>query len=1052
MRRIFLIILSLLVVDFVKSQSQDFFTAKNNQLLFPSPKAWAFVNYGDYPISYYSGGIQIDESLFQINVNDFKFPVNISYSFLENKPSTVPSLLGLGFSLKAGAAVTRVVKGFPDDKNGYYQNGGSLDVYNSNRSLYINDVMTGLIDSESDIYYYNIGDFSGSFYFDQNKNIVNTQANAVKIVPNFVGNSLVSFQIVAPNGIIYNLNNTEVSQYNNGTGLSLYNSAWYLSNIQLQNGEKIEFEYYPNSIDANATYINAYSKSQTAGVISFQVVQSLENTQIKNTRHYETYLKKITFPLGKLEFDMTPRSDKGGEHAKKLSSIGLYDYLGAILKKYDFEYIENQNERLKLSKIYESNGIERKLFRGFGYNNTKLPWNSSSDPYFTNQVDYWGYYNGQGTNESKSMVPQTVFDGKLYGEAIRSANVTFAQAEILNKINYPTGGFTEFQYELNDFSDQGESFSPYDEGRIEDRSFALEYEDGEFLEDPYNLTFKLEVQTIVTLYKSIKGAGPNTKWVTANTTSESKDVTLNPGIYNVGTLLNANYLQSNDNSDVLSARGSVSYKSVILTPIGAGKNGQGAGLRISKIINNDGVKNSTKKLFYTDNIGEQRSSGILTLMPSFVISANQVINGSTGVFMSSSPILSYNESELIGYSCVIQQNDDLSYTKFYYSTLADYPDGVVEYEIGNTTSLLKSRYSNRDLRGKLIKQELYNASGTLLRTLTYTYQLYNDVRTKNIEFLMTMPLFPVQLKNHENNIFINNDLATFAAKFPRNFYFNPLVREKITDLNNNTNTETVKNFAYTNMKHPFETSVSIINSKGAKITDFTTFPLDYKSGFSELINKNILSIPIENVLVKDDNGISYVLKGTLNEYQSNGTLKRNFVLPVLQPIKDFKFSNLDNGVVPPSIVYSDFLKDLNYEINIKDAKYDNYLNIIEMQESNKAVVSYLWGYRGHYPIAEIKNATYAEVVAVLTQPVIDNLNLISVSENTINNAITKLRTAIPKAIITSYSYKPFIGMASKTDSRGVTEYYKYDGMQRLQAILDHLNYLKKSFDYHHKMN
>lgn len=73
-------------------------------------------------------------------------------------------------------------------------------------------------------------------------------------------------------------------------------------------------------------------------------------------------------------------------------------------------------------------------------------------------------------------------------------------------------------------------------------------------------------------------------------------------------------------------------------------------------------------------------------------------------------------------------------------------------------------------------------------------------------------------------------------------------------------------------------------------------------------------------------------------------------------------------------------------------------------------------------------------------------------ESLINNAAAKLRNSLPQAMVSSYTYRPLVGMTSKTDARGITEYYKYDGMQRLQAILDHLNYVNKSFDYHYRPN
>ncbi|MNH19270.1 hypothetical protein D3C79_789970 [compost metagenome] len=63
-----------------------------------------------------------------------------------------------------------------------------------------------------------------------------------------------------------------------------------------------------------------------------------------------------------------------------------------------------------------------------------------------------------------------------------------------------------------------------------------------------------------------------------------------------------------------------------------------------------------------------------------------------------------------------------------------------------------------------------------------------------------------------------------------------------------------------------------------------------------------------------------------------------------------------------------------------------------------------------------------------------------------------VRSKLPQQRVITYTYKPLVGLTSKTDARGITEYYKYDGMQRLQAILDQVGNVTKAFDYHYHSN
>ncbi|WP_333575989.1 hypothetical protein [Sphingobacterium sp.] len=77
------------------------------------------------------------------------------------------------------------------------------------------------------------------------------------------------------------------------------------------------------------------------------------------------------------------------------------------------------------------------------------------------------------------------------------------------------------------------------------------------------------------------------------------------------------------------------------------------------------------------------------------------------------------------------------------------------------------------------------------------------------------------------------------------------------------------------------------------------------------------------------------------------------------------------------------------------------------------------------------------------------------SKNYVNNmvlsegdAIDEVRVYPIEAEMESYTYDAMGSMTSRTDGKGKTEFYIYDGLQRLKTVLDKERNVIKSFDYH----
>jgi YD repeat-containing protein len=151
-----------------------------------------------------------------------------------------------------------------------------------------------------------------------------------------------------------------------------------------------------------------------------------------------------------------------------------------------------------------------------------------------------------------------------------------------------------------------------------------------------------------------------------------------------------------------------------------------------------------------------------------------------------------------------------------------------------------------------------------------------------------------------------------------------------------------------------------------------------------------------------------------------------------------------SGLSPNSGIYRPAFSKTKYKYGAAETrmtyhKYDAVGNPVFQSKDNVSRVCYLWSYDRLYPIAQIINASYDTVEAILTGPAIDNFaTLAAPSYAQINTFVNQLRNdpRMSKAMITSYSYDPLFGMTSETDVNGKTTYYEYDYLGRLHVVKD----------------
>ncbi|QAA81976.1 hypothetical protein EI546_09680 [Aequorivita sp. H23M31] len=231
--------------------------------------------------------------------------------------------------------------------------------------------------------------------------------------------------------------------------------------------------------------------------------------------------------------------------------------------------------------------------------------------------------------------------------------------------------------------------------------------------------------------------------------------------------------------------------------------------------------------------------------------------------------------------------------------------------------------------------------------------------------------------------------------------------------------------------------VGTSNPEETEITEFL-YPNDMLATepfMAELIAANRIVEPIEVRKTLNQNGNDILLHTTRAEYDlfPNGT---NKYLP--KYIHTFKGGTIpiNTSQMDTRIVYHD---------------YDDYSNPRDVSKKDGPRTAYIWGYNNQYPVAKVENATYLEA----TNSALGlNFNKINNPSNTeqLQGELRKIRYGLSKAMVTTFTYFPLVGIESVTDPKGETIWYKYDDFGRLEKTRDLDEQILSETNYHYRSN
>ena len=483
-----------------------------------SPNAASLELYGDVPVSYYTGVPEISIPLYNISCYNFQLPISLSYHASGVRPDQRPGWVGLGWSLNAGGVITRTVNAMSDETNdpsydskkGFYFKYSVLNHLSWNQRMYLRQIAQsqqddgyGPQDTAPDEFSFNFAGYSGKFYMTHTGTWAVKCDKPVKVIfdntflnipikrdpaegrspfsPSFSG-----FTIITEDGTEYIFGgDTSSIEYSIDfflqAGDKWIATAWYLKKIILPNKQEVNFTYergdYINqmyiavhqdlgtfteepdkfwSVDKGCSsasfstdlrrfyqgsliapvYLKEVKTNNT--VVTFDRSQSTElkyNQNIYDWKHTEWSYSTPMFLYLKSKDGYSYPGCLNNLKWYKLDKITVKNIHNIAIKTIDFTYNNLATERLMLMSVSDQN---KKTYT-FEYDEAQnLP------PYLANKTDHWGFYNG--TYAYLSDVD--------YYYSYRNPNAAYLKYGTMNKMTYPTGGYTEFEFEPHRYRKQ----------------------------------------------------------------------------------------------------------------------------------------------------------------------------------------------------------------------------------------------------------------------------------------------------------------------------------------------------------------------------------------------------------------------------------------------------------------------------------------------------------------------------------------------------------------------------------------------------------------------
>lgn len=977
--------------DYPKCQPFDksFFTPT-------SPDVWSMVKYGDAETNLYTGTLGLSIPIYEYKDMAFHLPLSIQYASSGYKPNIQAGLVGLGWYLNVGGAITREVKGIPDESTQsiycwilggspyttepvqelrgfeYTCNERNLSLDYSYWGMISNDYIATYIhlnpagegtypdvcyETEPDIFHFNFMGYSGSFVRQSNGEFVVYNTNKADGEFRVEGSCRSGFTIVTGDGYRYSFGDDTIcetaicyteGQSDNGDS---YSSSWSLTDVLTPDGAHLWFEYSTLQNDSRADLNYSWS--------------------------------------------CNPRVHREVKYDRKVASVA-HSYLDINYPDNNamlHDFVVNATEIHPIKTIHINDACEFRfeydIRNGERWDNTYL----ISDP----------GYNSPQMRILKSIAVINTIDQA--SDTLRTCRLKYRAIGGNNPVTV-----------LSDVTLSGigsYSMTYYNEGAAFPaiNTFGIDW--WGYYNDP--IASPSDFEPTLTTTAGMKHLSPSYSQRNANA-EYAKYGMLQEITYPTGGRSVFSY-EGNTYSASVNRNHETGY-----IPSLQNQTGTAGGVRISKIIDYKDEHDSgvCRSFSYTKTDGS--SSGTLLWGRPAVYTQYRlyVTFGFSNVereMLSTQHSFPYSMNNHIEYERIVEtryaMNDPLkkTITEYFYKTYkrngdtedlfptGQVPDGIPIVAEGTApaiNNMLLSPLSKSALRGKLARKVYYADQ------LAPAYKLYEeeyDYKSTSTEYI-SIPKLALYLLYYERLNIENPQLKSVYRQYYQNGV--PTFGSSTT-------------YRYNSRGQLQATTVT--NSKNQAITTAYVYShevADPSDAEQTLVANNIVNVPVDRITMYADS--TRVLSAE----------KAIYFRPF--PTKDIaKVNRLQTALIAPTTN----LNTITYQDQETYDRYDTEGHPLQSTDKSGMRTSYVWGYGGQYIVARVENSTF-DLLKPLLPSTLETAPLPGALTPTQENALR----ALPGVHVTTYMYKPLVGVTRITDPSNRITTYEYDADGKLIRVRD----------------